>query len=135
MIELVLVVLIIGILAAVSAPRYFRLVERNRTEEAIQAFRAIKGAQDRYFSKHGAYLIGPVGGLDIVVPNLQYFNAWPNMTAGTGVPSWRIRATRNRAASIYGAYVLTFDARAAGAPSLTCSNAACQNDLLAALIP
>lgn len=133
LIELLVVVLIIGILAASGAPQYAKVVERGKAAEAVQFVRAVQGAQARYFNKYGTYCTGAVtgcAGFDLTVTPFKYFGVMPNVTAGTGTPSWKVVLTRNVTTANYGAYAITFDVEPNAAPALTCSNASCTNELL-----
>ena len=132
LLELMVVVLVIGILAATAVPQYARVTEKSKAAEALAALFTIKGAQDRYFNKYGNYCLGPVStcGLDLAPPNLKYFNAWGNMTVGGTAPSWKTTVTRNQTTAYYGAYSLTYDVEPNAKPTLTCNNASCTTDLL-----
>ncbi|MBI2069253.1 MAG: prepilin-type N-terminal cleavage/methylation domain-containing protein [Elusimicrobia bacterium] len=55
LIELLVVLIIIGVLASVGVPKYFRSVERSRASEAISMLSAIAQAQDRYRQRNGNY--------------------------------------------------------------------------------
>lgn len=55
LIELLVVVLIIGILASISIPQYFKLVERARVAEAKSIFGSIRSAQTRVMAKNGGF--------------------------------------------------------------------------------
>ena len=55
LIELLVVVLIIGILASIALPQYFRAVERSRASEVLSLFGSIGGAQQRYMLQHDEY--------------------------------------------------------------------------------
>ncbi len=55
LIELLVVVLIIGILASVSIPQYFKLVERSRVAEARSIFGSVRSAQMRVAAKNGGF--------------------------------------------------------------------------------
>jgi Tfp pilus assembly protein PilE len=47
------VVLIIGILAAIALPQYFKAVEKSRSAEALSLLGSIAGAEQRYYLVDG----------------------------------------------------------------------------------
>lgn len=51
-----MVVLIIGILAAVALPQYNKAVERAKMAEAVTNVKAIASAQERYYILYNRYL-------------------------------------------------------------------------------
>jgi prepilin-type N-terminal cleavage/methylation domain-containing protein len=55
LVELMVVIAIIGILAAVSIPAYFNHIMRTRQSKAITELMAIKAASERYFVENGTY--------------------------------------------------------------------------------
>ena len=55
LVELLVVVLIIGILAAMAMPAYFKAVERSRAAEADTLIGSVVNAQARYKMKTGNY--------------------------------------------------------------------------------
>ena len=55
LVELLVVVLIIGILAAMAMPAYFKAVERARASEADTLIGAVVNSQNRYKMKTGKY--------------------------------------------------------------------------------
>jgi prepilin-type N-terminal cleavage/methylation domain-containing protein len=73
LIELLVVVLIIGILASVALPQYFKTVEKSRAAEAISVISSVSAAQDREFMRVGSYA-NSMTELDVEVNNLKYFN-------------------------------------------------------------
>lgn len=81
LIELLVVVIIVGVLGAVSVPRYFRSVERSRASEASAILTSIYTAQQRYSQKNGAYTANSFD-LDVEVAAGKYFGA-PAVTAAT----------------------------------------------------
>ncbi|PIP82508.1 MAG: hypothetical protein CO113_10185 [Elusimicrobia bacterium CG_4_9_14_3_um_filter_62_55] len=56
LIELLVVVLIIGILASIAIPQYFKVVERARLAEAQAFISTTKQAQERYLARQGDYV-------------------------------------------------------------------------------
>ncbi len=69
LIELLVVVLIIGILASISIPQYFKVVEKARLAEAMSVIAAVKSAEERYMAKGGTYT-GDFTKLDISYPEM-----------------------------------------------------------------
>ncbi len=55
LIELMIVVAIVGILAAVAIPAYYNHISRSRQAEAAQTLLQIKTAQERYYAMNDQY--------------------------------------------------------------------------------
>ena len=55
LIELLVVVLVIGILAAVAFPQYEKAVLKSRLESALPTLRTLKEQSDRYYMANGQY--------------------------------------------------------------------------------
>jgi type IV pilus assembly protein PilE len=133
--EILVVVLIMGILASVAVPQYYKTTEKSKANEAVSYLLFLKGSQDRYNAKYGAYCIGAVAtcGIDVTPPTLNYFTAGA-FVAGTPLgptAGWKLTLTRNDDVTVYTQYKLTYDLFAATA--LTCSPASpnpCTKDLL-----
>ena len=68
--ELLVVVLIIGILAAIALPQYEKTVERARAAEAMQMVSAIARANEVYKMGNGSYT-KDISLLDIQVPGTE----------------------------------------------------------------
>jgi prepilin-type N-terminal cleavage/methylation domain-containing protein len=132
--ELLVVIMVIGILAGVAVPHYYKTIEKDKSNEAVNLFLSLKASQDRFNAKYGAYCLGPVAtcGIDTTPTSLVYFNAPGSFVAGgTGSSSsWALTLTRNSDPAAYGAYVLKYDVEPNAAPSLTCNVSACNTDLL-----
>jgi len=67
LLELLLVVLIIGILAAIALPQYRRSVERANAAEALPLLKALWQAQQSHYLSHGSYAT-KFSDLDVDIP-------------------------------------------------------------------
>jgi len=134
LIEVLVCVMIIGILASLAVPQYYKSIERDKASEAVNLMMALKSSQARYWSKYGVYCnaaIAACSGFDYDPPPLKYFAAMPAFTAGSaGAQSWKLVLTRNQTPALYGAYNLTYDIEPSAAPLMTCDNAQCVSDLI-----
>ena len=80
-IELLIIILVAGILAAIALPRYMKHIEKSRTTQLLFIIRAIENAEERFYLENGAYT-NNISNLDIDMPaidNKQYKFAWSNM--------------------------------------------------------
>jgi prepilin-type N-terminal cleavage/methylation domain-containing protein len=68
LIELLIVVLIIGILAAIALPQYRKSVDKTIASRELSMLRAIKNAQELYYLTHNAYSDN-YEDLDISIPS------------------------------------------------------------------
>ena len=69
LLELLMVVIIIGILAAIALPQYTRTTERARVGEALQMLAALRGAEQRWSAQNGGAFTGTVANLDVTPTN------------------------------------------------------------------
>ena len=122
LLELLVVVLIIGILAAIAVPQYFKVVEKGRFAEATSCFSTLKGAQERYFLKNNTYT-SSTADLDVTCPTGKAFAA-PTVAGGATYTATMIR---NAAPAPYGSYSVTY---VGPAGTLACSQSNCTTDLL-----
>ncbi len=112
LVELAVVIVIIGILAAFGVPKFLASVEKSKAAEAFNYWSAVQSAQERYIAQNGVYWSSTnTDNLDIVLPTLQYFTA-PTITssnATAGTPTWSGTLTRNSSSSSYGAYTVAWN--------------------------
>ena len=73
LVELAVVIVIIGVLAAFGVPRFREAVERSKAGEAFSYLAAVRSAQERYHSRQGTYAID-TNELDINFPAPKYFS-------------------------------------------------------------
>jgi len=109
LVELAVVIVIIGVLAAFAVPRLLKSVERSKAAEAFNYLSAVRDSQERYQAQNGKYA-DDVTKLDISFPAPKYFDVG---TPGAGASghiedSWTLTLTRTGSPSGYGAYTVTF---------------------------
>jgi prepilin-type N-terminal cleavage/methylation domain-containing protein len=109
LVELAVVIVIIGVLAAFGVPRFLKSVERSKAAEAFQYLSAVRAAQERYLAKEGCYT-SDMTKLDITQSTPKYFTiGTPTENHATaGSPTWSLELTRIASTSSYGAYTVVF---------------------------
>ncbi len=103
LLEIIIVIIIIGVLAALALPRFFSMVEYSKSAEALNAFTTIRGSMERCSSaNNGLYLgcnlnTGTQGtNLDIVDPSTSTNTHFGYRVAGQDVrQGYTITAVRN----------------------------------------
>ncbi len=122
LVELAVVIVIIGVLAAFGVPQFLKSVERSKAAEAFNYLAAVRAAQERYLAKNGFYYSGTVGAggvysenedtgetLDINQNLPKYFDITGGITedhSTGGSPTWSCTLTRKE--SSYGPYTVHF---------------------------
>lgn len=109
LVELAVVIVIIGVLAAFGVPRFLKSVERSKASEAFAYLSAVRAFQERYQAREGTYA-DDVTKLDIDMPTPRYFTVG-TIAAGTTKSlenSWTLTLTRLGASGNYGAYLVIF---------------------------
>jgi prepilin-type N-terminal cleavage/methylation domain-containing protein len=109
LVELAVVVVIIGVLAAFAVPRFLASVERSKAAEAFSFLAAVQASQERYHARQGTYAAN-LTDLDIRLTSPKYFAVGTIAPGGTGdlEDSWSLTLTRTGASAGYGAYTVTF---------------------------
>src|SRR5574339_335445 len=82
LVELAVVIIIIGVLAAFAVPRFLDSVERSKAAEAFNYLSAVRAAQERYQVRQGTYA-DDVTKLDIQMPTPKYFSVGTPAAGGT----------------------------------------------------
>ncbi len=98
LVELAVVIVIIGVLAAFGVPRFLQSVEKSKASEAFNylsaiqaAGRAVPGPERRVRQRDHRIL-------DIILPSPQYFTVPSTITVtpdSGGNPAWSLMLTRN----------------------------------------
>jgi prepilin-type N-terminal cleavage/methylation domain-containing protein len=97
LVELAVVIVIIGVLAAFGVPRFLQSVEKSKASEAFNYLSAIQSAEERYLAQNGTYA-STISSLDVTLPSPQYFTVPATITVtpnSSGSPGWSLMLTRN----------------------------------------
>ena len=111
LVELSVVVIIIGVLAAFGVPRLLQSVERSKASEAFNYLASVRTAQERFQARQGIFA-DDIADLDMSQTPPTYFDNPTTVAAGgTGdlETSWQMTLTRAGASSGFGAYTVTFN--------------------------
>ena len=109
LVELAVVIVIIGVLAAFGVPRFIKSVERSKAAEAFSYLSAVRAAEERYAARQGTYTTN-IADLDIQFASPKYFTVADPVPGSTSKleDSWSQTLTRVGASAGYGAYTVTF---------------------------
>ncbi len=109
LVELAVVIIIIGVLAAFAVPRFRDSVERSKASEAFNYLSSIRASQERYHARQSTYGNDPAV-LDIELSEPKYFTISTIVAGGTGSleDSWSQTLTRKGASAGYGEYTVVF---------------------------
>jgi type IV pilus assembly protein PilA len=109
LVELAVVIVIIGVLAAFAVPRFKASVERSKAAEAFNYLSSIQAAMERYHARQSTYA-AEVTDLDIVFTPPKYFSVGGIAAGGTGSlqDSWTLTLTRMGSSAGYGEYTVTY---------------------------
>ncbi len=109
LVELAVVIVIIGVLAAFGVPRFLKSVERSKAAEAFSYLSAVRSSQERYLAQYGKYSTD-ISQLDIQYPTPAYFSVGTVSAGSTSdiQNSWTLTLTRTGASAGYGGYTVVF---------------------------
>ncbi len=83
LLELLVVVLIIGILAAIALPQYQKAVKKAQGAEALAILDALDRAIPNYYLEHGTYAGISADTLNIIIPQSSFFGFVRNDVASS----------------------------------------------------
>ena len=103
LLEIIVVLIIIGVLAALALPRFFQLIEKSKGAEALASFAAVRSSMERCQYKNNTYgpcdfatqSPGPNGALDIEDPALSAGAHFDYAITGQVASGYTVTATRN----------------------------------------
>ncbi len=112
LLELIIVIIVIGILAGLAMPQYFRIVEKARTAEGIQLIGLVRSGQLRYYAEYSAYT-SSISALDVENTTAKFFT----IRAGNSSASLATASRNANQNPGYGTYNLSINE----AGNITCS--------------
>ncbi len=100
LLEIIIVIIIVGVLASLALPRFFRTIEFSRTTEAFSGIQALRGSLERCYLSKGFNYSGctNVSNLDVENPGLSpnaHFTYSVDNVGTNYATGYRIVATRN----------------------------------------
>ncbi|MEM1068359.1 MAG: prepilin-type N-terminal cleavage/methylation domain-containing protein [Planctomycetota bacterium] len=109
LIELSVVVILVGVLVAISVPHLLENSERKKASESFKYLENVQTAQERYHAVHSQYASG-VKSLDLERIAPTYFTVGPIVAepGKTLEETWSLTLTRAGNSNRYGAYTVTF---------------------------
>ena len=84
LLEVMVVVIIVGVLAALAGVNYFRVIERQKAEEGKHVLQMLLRAQKAYAIDNNTPAT-TIDVLDVTIPTLKYFNAPTINPPGGGI--------------------------------------------------
>jgi len=73
-VETIVVVVIVGVLAALTIPNYTFIFEKTKSAEGLQILEAIRKAQWNYYYENGNTFTGDLDDLDVSIPTPEHFD-------------------------------------------------------------
>ena len=104
LVELAVVIVIIGVLAAFGVPRFLVSVERSKAAEAFAYLSAVRDSQERFQAQNGTYA-SDLSSLDITQSPPTYYTVGACTATDN---TWSCTLTRQGASAGYGQYTVTF---------------------------
>lgn len=106
LVELAVVIVIIGVLAAFAVPRFRASVERSKAAESFNYLSAIQAAQERYHAKQGTYA-HDITALDVQFTTPKYFSVG-TIQGDNLETAWSLTLTRTGSSAGYGEYTVVY---------------------------
>jgi prepilin-type N-terminal cleavage/methylation domain-containing protein len=96
LVELAVVIVILGMLAAFGVPKYLNSIEKSKAAEAFNYLSAVQSAQARYRAQNGVYA-SAISSLDITLSAPRYFTVGTisTTTSPNDSPGWSLQLDRN----------------------------------------
>lgn len=79
--ELMITVVIVGVLAVIAVPQYFKVAERSRAEEGKIALLNLRASQLRFYADNNSFT-NDIGKLDLGPVGFKYFSGFKALNPG-----------------------------------------------------
>ncbi|MBI3312390.1 MAG: prepilin-type N-terminal cleavage/methylation domain-containing protein [Candidatus Omnitrophica bacterium] len=99
LLELLMVVIIIGVLAAIAVPQYLKTREKARMSEALSVLGQIRSAEARYYAERSTYT-GVVNELDFSPTDVAGTLVYTYTISGASATNFVAVATRGGAPAV-----------------------------------
>ena len=103
LLETIIVIVILGTIAALAIPRYQSATEAVRSREGVAILTSLLGAQQRFALENNTAFTATLGNLDVTIPTSPNFNA---PTVAAAVNPGDTAASIQRNGGSYGTYTL-----------------------------
>ena len=108
LVELAVVIVIIGVLAAFAVPRFRAAVERSKASEAFNYLASFQAAQEIYHARIGRYADpNALTSLDVTMSVPKYFTLG-TITTTDWTSDWTLTLTRKASSGGYGVYTVIY---------------------------
>ena len=95
LIEILIVIIIIGVLASLALPRFFKTVEYSRGTEALTSLSSLRQSMGRCYLKGTSFINCAMGNLDVDDPSGAVRAHFSYTIIAPGASTFVLRATRN----------------------------------------
>ena len=96
LLEIIIVIIIIGVLASLALPKFFKTVEYSRSSEALVSLGAIRRAMDICYQPSTSYTpCSTFNNLSVADPGTTVGAHWAYGLGTPGATTYTITATRN----------------------------------------
>lgn len=103
LLEVIIVIIIVGVLASLALPRFFKVIQYSYSTEAFSSMQAVRGALERcYLLRGGDYSGCNFASIDVPAPELApnaHFEYAIQNTSTTGYTIHAVRKTREGGAT------------------------------------
>ena len=106
LIELLVVVIILGVLAGLAIPQYFKVVERGKLSEAVAVLGALRSGELAEYSVEGKFAAFASLDIEVNYSSMKFFGTPSFATSDATSGTFEIRVQRSSGSGRYGNYTI-----------------------------